>query len=85
MAGKPRRKAKAATCVICGVGQVRPGITTVSFTEGTTTVVVKDVPADTCDECGENYFDAPVAQWIYEQIDGAVKRGAEVEILRYAA
>jgi len=48
-------------------------------------VVVRDVPADVCENCGEYYLDSLVAQEVYQRAEGAVARNAEVEILRYAA
>jgi len=85
MAAKKRKKAKAVACVLCGTGTLKRGLTTVSLTGGNTTLVVKAVPADICKQCGEPYLDESVAQWIHERAESAVKRGAEVEILRYAA
>jgi YgiT-type zinc finger domain-containing protein len=85
MAAKKTKKTKAVACVQCGTGKLKRGVTTVSLTGGNTTLVVKDVPADICGQCGEPYLDESVAQWIHERADSAAKRGAEVEILRYAA
>jgi hypothetical protein len=48
-------------------------------------VVVRDVPAEVCENCGEYYLDGPVAERVYRQGEAAVERRAEVEILRYAA
>lgn len=73
------------TCVICKTGDTRPGRVTVTLQRGETTVLVKDVPADVCRNCGEYYLDEAVARTIYGQAEEAVGRHAEVEILRYAA
>jgi hypothetical protein len=48
-------------------------------------VVVKTVPADVCNQCGEPVLDEHVADRLSCLADDAAKRGAEVEILRYAA
>jgi hypothetical protein len=48
---------------------------------GDTVVIVRDVPAAVCQNCGEYYLDEAV----YRQGEEAVQRRAEVEILRYAA
>jgi YgiT-type zinc finger domain-containing protein len=63
----------------------RPGTVTVTLERGKTVVVVRDVPADVCENCGEYYLDSLVAQEVYQRAEGAVARNAEVEILRYAA
>ena len=73
------------TCVICKTGETKPGHTTVTLNRGETTVIVKNVPADICDNCGEYYLEEDVARQVREKAERAVKNGAEVEIVRYAA
>jgi len=72
-------------CVICKTGETHPGRVTVALHRGDTTVVVKGVPADVCDACGEYYLDDGVAQRLSTLAEEAANRHAEVEILRYAA
>jgi len=72
-------------CALCKNGETRPGTVTVTLERGKTVVVVRDVPADVCGNCGEYYLDSSVAQWVYERAEAAVERNAEVEILCYAA
>ena len=72
-------------CVICHNGQTQPGIVTVTLQRGTTTVIIKDVPADVCDNCGEYFLDENTTKQVYSSAMNAVKNGAEVEIIRYAA
>lgn len=72
-------------CVLCKNGVTRPGTVTVTLERGKTVVVVRDVPADVCENCGEYYLDSAIAQEVYQRAEGAVARNAEVEILRYAA
>lgn len=72
-------------CTLCKNGATRPGTVTVTLERGKTVVVVRDVPADVCENCGEYYLDSPVAQEVYQRAEAAVARNAEVEILHYAA
>ena len=72
------------TCAICKTGETRPGKVTVTLQRGETTVVIKDVPADVCGNCGEYYLDETAARKVYGQAEDAVGRNTEVEILRYA-
>jgi YgiT-type zinc finger domain-containing protein len=72
-------------CVLCKNGATHPGKVTVTLERGSTLVVVRDVPAEVCENCGEYYLDAPVAEQVYRQGEAAVELRAEVEILRYAA
>jgi YgiT-type zinc finger domain-containing protein len=73
------------TCTICKHGETAKGIVTVTLQRGETTVVLKGVPADICDNCGEYYLDEIVASQVYAMAERAVRNGAEVEIRRYAA
>jgi YgiT-type zinc finger domain-containing protein len=72
-------------CVICKSGDTAPGKVTVTLQRGETLVVIRDVPATICENCGEYYLDDAVASKVYGQGEDAVQRRAEVEILRYAA
>jgi YgiT-type zinc finger domain-containing protein len=72
-------------CVICRKGETAPGQTTVTLQRGETTVVIKGVPADICENCGEQYFSAELTGKLLAQAEQAVKNGAEVEIVRFAA
>jgi len=72
-------------CVICRTGKTNSGKATVTLQRRDTVVVIKDVPAQVCQDCGEYYLDDLVAMQVYAQADDAVKRHAEVEILHYAA
>ncbi|MGH7938508.1 MAG: type II toxin-antitoxin system MqsA family antitoxin, partial [Bryobacteraceae bacterium] len=40
-------------CTICKKGETAPGTATVTLERGGLTLVVKDVPAQICDNCGE--------------------------------
>ncbi len=72
-------------CVFCKQGDTRPGEATVTLHRGETVVVVKGVPADICENCGEYYLSAGVSDNVMAKAELAVENGAEVEILRYAA
>jgi len=73
------------TCVICKNGEMAPGFATVTLQRPGTVVIIKEVPADICQNCGEYYLDEIAAQKVSELLEDAVKRNVEVEILRYMA
>jgi len=73
------------TCVICKHGNTKPGYTTVSLLRENTTVIFKEVPADICENCGEYYLSEEITGKLLERAEEAVKKGAEVEILKFAA
>lgn len=72
-------------CVICKTGQISAGTATITLQRGETTVVIKNVPADVCDNCGEYYLSEEMAESVLELGESAVKKGVEVEVLRWAA
>lgn len=72
-------------CVLCRHGETRPGFVTVTLQRGETTVVLKQVPAEVCDNCGEYYLSSDVAGQVMNKAEAAVISGAEVEIVRFAA
>lgn len=72
-------------CVVCKTGQTKPGETTVTLQRGQTTVIIKGVPADVCDNCSEYYLSEEISDRLLDRAEEAVRSGAEVEILRYAA
>jgi len=47
-------------------------------------VIIKDVPAAVCDNCGEYYLSEEVAAHVLELAETAAHNGAELEVLRYA-
>ena len=44
-------------CLSCKRGTLQRGTTTAAFDVDSTTVVIRNIPADICDSCGEGYFD----------------------------
>jgi YgiT-type zinc finger domain-containing protein len=72
-------------CVICKHGEAEPGAATVTLQRGESTVIIKGVPADVCDNCGEYYLGEATASRLFAVADEAIRGGAEVEIRRYAA
>jgi len=72
-------------CVICQYGETEPGTTTVTLTREGTTVVIRDVPAQICSICGEEYVDAVTGKQLSQIAEKAVSEGVEVDVRRYRA
>ena len=72
-------------CTICKTGHTYPGTTTVTLQRDNTVVVIRDVPADICEDCGEYYLSEPIASRVYADAEETSHRHVEVEIQRYAA
>lgn len=73
------------SCVICKSGEIHPDHATVTLQRGGTTVVIKGVPADVCDNSGESYLSEEMTGRVLAVAAASVRKGAEVEILRWAA
>ncbi len=65
-------------CVICQYGETEPGTTTVTLTRDETTVVIRDVPAQICTTCGEEYVDAATGKRLAQIAETAIVRSSRV-------
>ncbi|ALB41750.1 MULTISPECIES: type II toxin-antitoxin system MqsA family antitoxin [Nostocales] len=72
-------------CVICKHGETKPGLVTVTLERDECIIVLKKVPAEICDNCGEYYLSDAVTEQVLETAELAITKGAELEIIRYAA
>ncbi len=70
-------------CVICKSDETRPGITTVTLEQEGFTFVMKEVPAEICINCGEDYMDDKVAHEIMILADKMAQSGVQVDVRRY--
>jgi YgiT-type zinc finger domain-containing protein len=69
-------------CVICKTGVTAPGIKSFMLEKGSSILIVKDVPAQICNQCGEAYFDAKTTKALYALAENSFKSGAELEVIR---
>lgn len=72
-------------CVMCKYGETQPGTTTMTLERGETTIVVKNVPAEVCQTCGEAYVDQATTRELLHLVEEAARTGVQVDIRRYAA
>jgi YgiT-type zinc finger domain-containing protein len=83
-AGLPAEAAEMK-CVVCKQGETRPGKTTVVLQRDGATVVINDVPARVCENCGEEYVDEKVAESVLVAAEASARAGVRVEIRDYMA
>ena len=62
-----------------------PGTTTVALTRDDTTMVIRDIPAQICTICGEEYVDAATGRRLSQMAETAVNEGVQVDVRRYQA
>jgi YgiT-type zinc finger domain-containing protein len=72
-------------CVVCKHGETRPGKTTVTLERGGVTLVVKGVPAQICDNCGEAYVDEEVTRQLLVTADESLRAGVQVDVREFTA
>lgn len=72
-------------CVIYKMGETSTGKVTVTLQRGELTVLIKNVPAQICENCGEYYLSDDIADQVLKQAEVSAAKNAEVEILRFAA
>jgi len=69
-----------ALCPRCGGTKTR-GTTTFTVELGFGNVVVRNVPALVCEQCGEEWIDPETAQWLEAVVTEARERHRQVEVL----
>ena len=69
-------------CVICKNGATHPDHVTVTLQRGECTVIVKQVPAEVCQNCGEHYLSEETSADLERRVEEAVRTGDEVTILQ---
>ena len=72
-------------CVLCKHGDTGPGNVSVTLQRGDSTIIIKGVPAEVCANCDEYYLSEVITRKVLKLAEDAVRKGAEVEILRFAA
>ena len=74
------RQRSKSLCPICG-GRKQPGKTTYSVDLGTGVVVVRNVKAQICMQCGEEWIDDKIAQRLETIVEEARAKQRQVEVL----
>jgi YgiT-type zinc finger domain-containing protein len=72
-------------CAICRHGTTTDGYITIVLERDQTTIVFKKVPAQICDNCGEEYVSAAVNTALLRRAEEEWERGIILEMLNFAA
>lgn len=70
-------------CPLCKQGETSAGTSSVTLQRGGLTLVVKDVPAQVCDNCGEAYVDEQAAAQLLEEADAEARAGTEINVRHF--
>lgn len=79
MVGEPEND----RCYFCG-GKLKAQRATIPFVMNGSVVVIKNVPALVCTQCGEAIMDSPIARRVDEMLKQIYQIGSEVSVLTYA-
>ncbi len=72
-------------CAICNNGTTAEGQATVTLERGATTVVFRSVPADVCQNCGEEYICDDVAARLLALAEEAAVNGVQIDVRSFQA
>jgi len=72
-------------CTTCKNGWMEEGCVTVTLQRDQSVIVIKNVPALVCENCGDYTLDEAVTSRIMDVAEQAVSNNAEIEVLQYAA
>jgi YgiT-type zinc finger domain-containing protein len=69
-------------CDLCKVGTTEKGFVTVTLEKGSSIIVIKDVPAEVCTNCGHYYLSEEITEEVLKKGKEAVDKGAELEVIK---
>jgi YgiT-type zinc finger domain-containing protein len=69
-------------CALCKVGTTEKGTVTVTLERDGAIVLIKDVPAEVCTNCGHYYVSEEIARVILQTGNDAIEKGAELEVVK---
>jgi YgiT-type zinc finger domain-containing protein len=70
-------------CPLCHDGDRRPDTTTITLTRGDVTIVIRQVPAQVCETCGEASLDVETACELEQVAEQAIASGVRYEVRDY--
>lgn len=72
-------------CGICGHRGTVPGKTTIPLERGEFLLVMRDVPAEICENCGEAFVDEKTTSRLLAEANALADSGVKVDIRSFAA
>ena len=72
-------------CVVCRHGETQEGRTMVALDRRGATVIIREVPSQVCQNCGEAYLSKETTAQLLKLAETAAKSGVKVEVREYLA
>jgi len=70
-------------CVICKNGSTNPGFVTVTLENNRSVVIIRDVPAQVCINCGHYYLTDEHTEEVLSMAQESVRKGIEIEVTHF--
>lgn len=68
-------------CALCHHGETKPGFVTVTLEKNEAIILIKNVPAEICSNCGHYYLTEAMTREVLTKGNEAISKGAELEIV----
>ncbi len=72
-------------CPICRQGETSHGTATVTLERAELTLVIKNVPALVCENCGEEFVDEDTTEQLLASAEDALRSGVRVDVRDFVA
>ena len=69
-------------CALCKVGATEKGKVTIKLERDGAIVLIKDVPAEICTNCGHYYLSEEITRLVMEKGNTDIENGAELEVFK---
>ena len=71
-------------CILCKCDTVKAGMTTHVVNYKGCIIVIKNVPCEECEQCGEKYYTDEVAERLEQMVNLAKKMMQEISVMDYS-
>ena len=71
-------------CMFCKCDTVTPSLTTHVVNYNCTNIVIKNVPCEECEQCGEKFYTDDVAEKLEKMVNAAKQMMQEIAVLDYS-
>jgi YgiT-type zinc finger domain-containing protein len=72
-------------CCLCRNGETQPGFVTVTLEREGCTLLVKEVPAEICENCGEYYTSEETSSALLARAEKARNDNTILQVIHFAA
>jgi len=71
-------------CTICKNGETKPGLTSSLFERDGRLVVIRNIPAEVCQTCGEAYTSSEVTDKVLKLAEKTLGEGERIQVREYS-